>query len=458
MINALLRRKIFEPLYCLKNNSPQLSYYKQLEQTQFLSKDELLGIQWRRLKKIYNFLWKSNDFYRSRFLANGLSPDSLRSPTDIEKLPILTKQYIRANSTTISNKMSSKMISDGFSRDGLLNFKTGGSTGKALDIFMSETCSELRNACTRRHDRWTGWKPGEPVGAVWGNPKLPQTRKEKLRHNFLQPYIYLDTMAVNALAVDQFAENWRKFQPTLLYGHAHSLFILAQYLLEMGCEDIKPKGILSTSMMLLPHERELIEKVFTCRVTDRYGCEEVSLIGSECEKHQGMHLNIEHLVVEFIKDNGLPAQPGESGDIVVTDLMNYAMPFIRYKVEDVGIPTDNQCSCGRGSPLMAGVIGRVSDFLMAKNGNKIAGISLIENTLTKMEGIDQMQIIQNCLDDMVVKVVPGRAFNDQVRHALLNYFAGIFPGTSISIDTVTEIQPEPSGKYRFSICRIPEQR
>ena len=222
----------------------------------------------------------------------------------------------------------------------------------------------------------------------------------------------------------------------------------------LGCTQIKPTGILSTSMMLLPHERKLIEKVFSCKVTDRYGCEEVSLIGCECEKHHGMHMNIEHLVIEFIKDDGTTAQAGEPGNIVVTDLMNFAMPFIRYKIEDVGVPIDTVCSCGRGLPLMGKVTGRVADFLMRKNGDRVAGISLIENTLTEMAGIDQMQIIQNSLDDMILNIVPGRAFNEDVQLTLVRYFEKTFPDTAITINKVEKILPEPSGKYRFSICQI----
>ena len=180
--------------------------------------------------------------------------------------------------------------------------------------------------------------------------------------------------------------------------------------------------------MLLPHERKLIEQVFSCKVTDRYGCEEVSLIGCECEKHDGMHMNIEHLVIEFIKDDGTAAKVGEAGNIIVTDLMNFAMPFIRYKVEDVGVPMDTVCTCGRGLPLMANVTGRVADFLVSKNGEKVAGISLIENTLTEMAGIDQMQIIQNSLDDMMINIVPGKEFSDDVQSNLIRYFAKSISG------------------------------
>jgi phenylacetate-CoA ligase len=443
-----LKTAIFEPLYYGKSGSPLLAYWRKLEKTQYLSLQELQDIQWSRLQKLYTYLWKNNEFYRTRFLEFGLNSASLKESADIAKLPLLTKKQIRASGFS--------MISDGFDTKSLLHFKTGGSTGKALDIYVTDECSALRNACTRRHDRWTGWEPGEPVGAVWGNPVLPTTLKKKLYYHLVQPYIYLDTMAVSPAAVQKFANEWSRKRPTLMYGHAHSIYILAKYIKDLGCDEIRPKGILSTSMMLLPHERMLIEDVFSCKVTDRYGCEEVSLIGSECEMHDGMHMNIEHLVIEFLKDDGTPAKSGEPGNIVVTDLLNKAMPFVRYQVEDVGVPLNRTCSCGRGLPLMGKVAGRVADFLVSKNGKRIAGVSLIENTLTEMPGIDQMQIIQNSLEDITLNIVPGGQFNEFSQTSLSKYFRQLFPDASVTINKVEEILPEPSGKYRFSISRIPD--
>ncbi len=446
MIGNFLRRKVFEPLYCRKNKSPKIAYLQELEKTQYLSLSQLQDIQWQRLQKLYAFLWEKNPFYRARMQENGLNSKSLTKPADIVNIPILTKAEIRENCDS--------MISEGYEKKSLLHFKTGGSTGKALDIYLTEECSGLRNAYTCRADRWTGWKPGEPIGAVWGNPKLPITIKAKVLDRLLQPYIYLDTMSVSSAAVLEFAHKWEKVKPTLLFGHAHSLFILAKFVQELGCTQIKPSGILSTSMMLLPHERQLIEQVFACKVTDRYGCEEVSLIGSECERHSGLHMNIEHLIIEFIKDDGTTAKVGEMGNIVVTDLINFAMPFVRYKVEDVGTPMNTKCTCGRGLPLMGSITGRIADFLLNKNGQKVAGISLIENTLTKMDGIDQMQIIQDSIDNMIVNIVPGRKYSQDVQLNLVQYFEKVFPGTVVIVKEVKQILPEPSGKYRFSICRI----
>jgi len=447
MISAPLRRHIFEALFLMKSRSPKLAYWRRLEKTQYYSRQQLEEIQWSRLQELWQFLWRHNAFYRQRFLDAGLKEQDLRTPADIRSLPILTKKDIRSQGHT--------MISAGYQQDKLLHFKTGGSTGKALDFFITEECSELRNACARRHDRWTGWEPGEPIGAAWGNPKLPVTFRDKVIDACVQPFIYLDTMAVTDKSVRQFAEAWAKRKPTLLFGHAHSLFILAQQIEKLGIKAIRPVGILSTSMMLLPHERAIIEKVFACKVTDRYGCEEVSLIACECEKHEGMHMNIEHLVIEFIKDDGSCAAPGEPGRIVVTDLMNKAMPFVRYQVEDVGVPLDQGCSCGRGLPLMDKIAGRVADFLVKQDGTKVAGISLIENTLTRISSIDQMQIVQDDIDSLYLNIVPGEGYGCAQGKELLSYFQGLFgDNVQINLQEIAEIKPEASGKYRFSICKV----
>jgi phenylacetate-CoA ligase len=442
-----LRRHCFEPIYAIYSSSPLLSYWKMLEQSQYLPESELRERQYLKLKNLIEFAWKNNNYYRTRFEEAGLIPNKFFSLDDFLKIPVLTKDEIKINTLN--------MISQGYEIKKLMNFKTGGSTGKSLDIYLTEECSELRNACARRHDRWSGWEVGEPIAAVWGNPHIPVNTKDKLKQWLLSPTIYLDTLCVNEESVLAFSFNWDKVKPTLLFGHAHSIYIFAQYVRDLNLTNIKPNGILSTSMMLVPHERNVIEEVFGVKVTNRYGCEEVSLIASECEYHEGMHLNIEHLFIEFVKEDGTPTVPGEPGKIVITDLMNRAMPFIRYQVEDVGVPSDRKCSCGRGMPLMESVTGRVADFLVKRDGSKVAGVSLIENTLTKILGIKQMQIVQESIDLIVLRVVPGRDYLENSKFELVDYFEKLF-GKSVSIDVkiVETIQPEASGKYRFSICRI----
>ena len=444
---SVVRRGIIEPLYSKWSGSPKRRIWKELERTQYESIEELREKQWEKLLKLIKFVEHNNPYYKKLFQQYGVSGKAIQSPEDLSLLPVLTKQIIR--------ETGAGMLSKDFSESGLLHFKTGGSTGRALDIFITEECSEWRNACACRHNRWSGWEVGEPVAAVWGNPVFPSTMKKKIRSWLLDPVMYLDTMRVDHEAIREFYKNWKKIRPTLIFGHAHSIYLLATMLRELGIQDIRPKGIISSSMMLVPHERIVIEDVFDVKVTDRYGCEELGLIGCECEQHKGMHLNIDHLYIEFLRDDGMPAAPGEEGRIIITDLINHAMPLVRYQVEDVGVLANHNCPCGRGLPLMARVTGRIADFLVRHDGSKVAGISLIENTLTHFAGLDQMQIIQHSLDKFEINIVPGRGFEDCVLEGLRKYFISEFGNdTSFDFCCVQSIHPEKNGKYRFSICNL----
>ena len=447
MISKSLRKHIVEPLRASWNGIPKIQYWRELERSQFHSLDAIRQRQWSSFKSLLGYIASRNPYYSRIFAEHHVHPHDIHSLEDLRKLPLLTKEAVRQHTP--------EMISSDFSPSSLLQFKTGGSTGKPLTLYVDERSSEFRNACTWRSDRWAGWDLGDPVGAVWGNPALPTSLASRIRHWLLTPHIYLDTMGLTESAVVTFDKEWRRIRPTVLFGHAHSLFHLALYIQRLGITSIRPKGIISSSMVLIPSERKVIEATFGTPVFDRYGCEEVSLIASECEQHSGMHINSDHILVEFIKEDGTDARPGEPGRIVVTDLLNKAMPLLRYVVEDVGIPSARICPCGRGLPLMEAVAGRVADFLTKPDGTKIAGISLIENTLTKIPGIDQMQIIQESLESIILNLVSNPDFTPSRQNELIHYFQALFGHSMrIQLQFMDEILPEASGKYRFSISRV----
>jgi phenylacetate-CoA ligase len=446
-LTAWFRRSVVEPLWAAAGGSPRRRAWLELERTQYLPESVLKERQAERLRTLVEAAARDCPFYARRLAEAGVRPSQIRGPDDLAKLPVLTKAEVRAN--------LADMLSRAVRQDDLMEFRTGGSTGTPLALYITEAVSEQRNAAARRSNRWTGWEVGEPFAAVWGNPKLPATVKERLRQHLLEPVLYLDTMAVTPDAVAAFAAAWQRLRPTLLFGHAHSLYLLALMVRDGGIDAVRPRAILSTSMMLLPHERQAIESVFGVKVFDRYGCEEVGLIGCECERHAGLHVNIDHLVVEFLAPDGRPVGPGEAGHVVVTDLLNHAMPFIRYRVEDLAAPVASSCPCGRGLPLMSAVVGRTADFLVRLDGTRVAGVSLIENSLTRFAGIEQMQIVQDEVDRILLRVVPGVRFEEQGRAPLTEYFAATFPGARIDLDLVDDIPREPNGKFRFAICRLP---
>lgn len=446
ILNAL-SRMVFYPLWDVWDKSLKLRHMHELEARQYDSLDTIKLRQWAALKKTLEYAWAHSPYYRRQFDQAGMTPADIKTYDDYLKFPITTKQNIRDNADAF--------ISDEFVREQLSTAKTGGSTGVSLHLFFDKECEEKRNAAALMADQWSGWKLGMKKAAIWGNPPVASTFKQKVRAAFLERCIFLDTMCLNDQSMGEFVQKWHAEHPQAIFGHSHSIYILARYLDEKGVSDIRPTSIVSTSMMLLQHERDLIEKVFQCPVTNRYGCEEVGLIACECEQHNGMHLNAEHLFIEFLREDGTPAAPGEPGRIVLTDFSNRGMPLLRYRVEDVGVPSDRVCACGRGLPLMERVEGRVADFLIAPNGSRVAGVSLVERTLTKIAGIEQMQLVQEERNALIVNRVKGSGFSPATDNALREEFMVVF-GAEMRVDIrdVEKVPQEASGKYRFSICRI----
>ena len=441
-----LVRHVFEPLWDLYEGSVRLKTLREMRASQFWPRERILALQSERLNRMVRHAAATSPFHRERFAAAGIDPASVHDIADLAALPLLTKDDVRNHLDAI--------LSTAYAKGDLVPAKTGGSTGVSLHVFCDRQGIEQRNAAALRSDEWSGWRLGEAHGAVWGNPPVATTFKNHVRTTCKDRVVYLDTMRIDDAAIAAFVRDWHRMRPGLLFGHAHSLFILAEALQDTD-HGLRPTGIVATSMMLMPHERKVIEAVFGRPVTNRYGCEEVSLIGCECEEHHGMHLNAEHNIVEFLRDDGTACAPGEDGRIVVTELINFGMPMIRYEVGDRGVPGDRTCACGRGLPLMEMVTGRTADYLRAADGFRVAGISIIENSLTRIPGLHQMQVIQDEPLALDVNVVPGAGYDEATAGELAAALRGMLgERMEIRLHVVERIRQEKSGKYRFTICNV----
>lgn len=436
------------PLWDVKDRSIKLREWKQLEQSQWLARDELQRRQWQHLEAMLVHAWDTSPFYRERMQQAGLVPGDMRSPADYSRLPVTTKHDIRA--------AGERMISTRFRRADLVGAKTGGSTGVSLDLLFDKQCQERRNAAAMRSDGWAGWQPGMYRGALWGNPPRHVSLKRRLRNLLLDRTFVLDTMQMSPASMDAFVAEANRHGQVAFFGHSHSLYILARHLRDGGLPLARaPRAIISTSMMLLANERAVIEQVMGCRVSDRYGCEEVGLIASECERHDGMHINVDHLYVEVLRDDGSAAAPGEPGKVVLSDLSNHGMPLLRYRVEDVAVPSARDCPCGRGQPLLEGIAGRVADFLRKRDGSLVAGVSLVERTLTAISGIEQMQLVQDRIDAIHINRVRAPDHTPRADELLLAELRSVFGAdVDLVINDVQAIPQARNGKHRFSICNI----
>lgn len=447
---APISRNIIAPIWAAWEKSPYLSHYKRLLKTQYDPPETIRKRQTEKMRSIVAHAYATCPFWKERFDTTGVKPEEIRELEDLTRLPLLTKTDLR---TRLDDMISSEYPD----REKLTRHKTSGSTGVAVVVYSNEESDQFKRGAVLRSDEWTGWRLGERKALIWGNPRIRPDWKGKLRRSLLsRDYTYLDTLKMDAREMDRFTNDMIRKPPGMLFGHAHSLYLYAGFVKTRRPDaHIRPHGILSTCMVLHDFERQLIEEVFQCRVTDRYGCEEVSLIASDCEKHEGLHVNSDSLHAELIDHNGATCPVGEPGRIIITDLCNRAMPMIRYEVGDTASWSGTDCSCGRTLPLFSRIEGRVADYVITNAGEYVSGISLTENFACMVRGIAQLQIVQEDIDRFTFNIVKAPDFGEstlaQIRELVSKRFGDNATFECVFMDKIPQ---EKSGKYRFCISKV----
>jgi phenylacetate-CoA ligase len=447
--HALAIRTLIGPLWAWAERNRYLRDYRRLLKHQFDPPEMIRARQLASLRSLLRHAYDTTAYYRRRFDALGLSPDDIRSFADYEQVPVLTKTDLRAH--------GAKLLSAGSPRRQLYGLKTSGSTGISLDICIDRESWQWRRACALRCHEWSGWRFGESVALIWGNPGYVQRGwRGRFRNFWLDRGRQLDTLQMTEETMAAFARSLVRKPPSLIFGHAHSVCLFAQFVQARQLGPIRPRGIITTAMALHPWERQAIEAAFACPVTNSYGCEEVGYIACECERHDGLHVNADGVYVEILCD-GVPAPVGTAGSVIVTDLSNRGMPLLRYQVGDTAVASDRRCPCGRGLPLLERLEGREADFVVTPAGALISGISLTSHFALLIPGVVQFQIVQEALDRLRFRIVRGPDFGPASVRKIDELVSERFgAGVRYECEYVEAIPLEPSGKYRFCVSRVPK--
>jgi phenylacetate-CoA ligase len=254
-----------------------------------------------------------------------------------------------------------------------------------------------------------------------------------------------------------FADEVERLHPRILFGYASSLHQFAQFIRQRPYREITFDGIVSSAEVLPQAVREMIEATFKCRVFNRYGTKELGGVACECDAHNGLHVSAENNRVEILVDDH-PAKPGETGSIIVTNLNNWGMPFIRYSIGDEGSWGDESpCSCGRSSPRLEKVEGRIVDRFRTRDGRAswagFAGDGY--SSLLAQPEIKQFQIIQESYDKITVLLVKDGEIPAAVLDQLeLRLRAAFGEEIVVEFQYPNEIPLLPSGKHQYAISRV----
>jgi phenylacetate-CoA ligase len=446
LYTAFVARGAF-PLQERLKRHDTIAVRKSLEESQWWSPQRLRELQAVRLRRLLVAAGAHVPYYRDLFRKAGFDPAGVRDVDDLRRLPMLTKPLVRANGEALK-------ADDAV---GLARFNTGGSSGEPLVFHIGRERVSHDVAAKWRATRWWGVDIGDPEIVVWGSPiELgAQDRLRAWRDRMMRTEL-LPAFEMSAAKLDGFVERIRARRPRMLFGYPSALSLIARHASRKGVrlDDLGIVVAFVTAERLYDDQREAIAVAFGCRVANGYGGRDAGFVAHECPAGR-MHITAEDIVVEIVDAHGTPLPPDTPGEIVVTHLATRDYPFVRYRTGDVGVLDSALCDCGRGLPLLKEVQGRSTDFIVARDGTVMHGLSLIY-VLRDLPGIEAFKVVQDSLDVTTVQVVRGPGFGDdyprRIREGLQRRLG---EGVEVRVELVDAIPPEASGKHRYVVSRLP---
>ena len=440
-------RRCLNPLLLKRWRPTAPVYLRELRKYEFASAESIDAVQWTRLQAVILHAAQNVPYYRNLFREHGIQPEDIRSRQDFARVPFMSK-------ATVQEACNELLADDRDRESGRLN-ASGGSTGKPVQFFQDATYWDQAHACQSFVESWWNIRPGDRTASLWGADRdIPeQSWRERLYSEIGQLRV-CNAFALNAAQMERFAKMLVSWQPRHVIGYASALEIFAKFLIEREEFRIRPLAVKTTAEVLSEERREIIEKAFGCPAYNFYGSREINNLAVECPSRLGLHVNALSRYIEIVDDEGKAAPPGVPGRILITDLTNYFMPFLRYEIEDIGSWTGAPCNCGRPFPLLAKIWGRSSDFIVTPEGKLIHSV-FFTHLFYDLPDVVLFQVNQKDVHNVEVQLVlrPGAFEYPEVR--LRNRLRDAF-GSNISfnVQVVPKIERPPSGKHRFTVSSV----
>ena len=443
-----LARHVICPVHEQLLRRPTFRYLRGLEESQWLSPDDIGALQREKLKALLDHARTNTRFYRQRFELGGLNSD-LSDPLEaLHRIPLLDKAQIRSS----IDDMLWQDASGGRTAVKVFSSSTGGSTGEPLQFHVDRRRQAVDQAARIRSHRWFGVDQGDRELYLWGSPiELSATDRARRIRDWLFNHRLLSAFDMSPSNMDAYLDEYDRFQPACLFGYPSSIALLADHAMRRGrrLNTGALRTVFVTGEVCYPHHRDTIVGCFNVPVADGYGSREAGFIAHQCAQGN-MHVTAENVLVEIISD-GRPVPVGESGEIVVTHLDAYAMPFIRYRTGDMGRLRPGRCSCGRGLPMMDVIEGRTTDFLHLPDGTIKHALSIIY-PLRAMPGVRQFRVTQHADCTVTVAVVPTDPHSELIRDDVIRAVSPVIGGgVSVDVELVDRIPLTDSGKHRYVV-------
>lgn len=421
---------------------------KEFERMQWCSLDELKEYQNERIRILIKHCYENVPYYRKLMDERKLKHTDVRSVDDLHKLPILTREDVKNN--------FSMLVAGIFTSSKLILGHTSGTTGSPLEFYYDKETCLVKNVVDWRQKRLAGVNPGDKIALFLGRVIVPITQKKPpfWRSNWMLNHLFFSSFHMSNENMNKYVGKLEQFRPEAIEAYPSTAYIIARFLLSRN-KTLSLKAVFTSSETLFPQQRETIEKAFECKVFDFYGVAERVVFATECEAHQGHHLNMDFGVTEILTKHNQPVALGEMGRIVATGLHNYGMPLVRYQTSDISSIRARKCSCGRGFPLMEDVTTKDEDIITTSDGRLISP-SVLTHPFKPMHNVEESQILQEDRKHIRIKIVRRPDYEEKDTQYLLNEFKKrVGNDMKIEIEFVDSIPRTKAGKFRWVISKVP---
>lgn len=426
------------------------------EKTQWLTSEEQTLYQERLLRRTVEHAYRRVPYYRDLFERLRLKPGDLRRLSDLDKIPLLTRETLCAEFARLEATNSRAF------RPRVLC--TSGTTGRRVRFLVDRPSNVLEFVYYWRHWNWAGYKLGDPFAefsSVFFAKDEERSRLTTCRQR-LTNRLLLNSRAMSHATVRAYAAAIRRHRPLFLKGLPSALYYFCLFLRRQGVTDISFKAVFSTGEILAPRFRKLIEETLGCKVYDSYGHMERTVAISECPRG-GLHFNPDYGVFELLRQDDLRAEFDHAdrgattyaARVVGTSLYNFSMPLLRFDVGDIVlIEPGRECACGRQFPLVAAISGRRGEVVLTPEGKVITATFLVfEDVPDILEG----QLVQESLEHLRARVVPAPSFSkacEALLESRLRTLAG--PSMKITIERCEsrELHRGGAGKARAVVSKL----
>ena len=408
----------------------------------------------QRLSALLEHVLQQIPFYEG--LGGDLMDCVRRSPMEaLRKLPVLTKRDLQEHEQEL-------FAADVPRRRMHVNY-SGGSTGEPTRFWQEHGRDVIRHLGAARDTMYTGWRPGRPVGLVWGAERdffWKTSLVYRTQNAVAERFIGLNAFRMTEEALRRFLDDMERWRPSILLCYAGAVAEFAAFLEAEGltgrARAVGLDGVVCSAEKLYPFQRLRIEEVFGCRAFDRYGSREMDVVAMECGAHDGLHVSADNVVVEILDEKNCPVPHGEEGRIVVTDLWNRGFALIRFDLGDLGrfMPAEEDpCPCGVTFPRLAAIEGRTSDLFILPDGSRMHG-EYVTHLFYGVPGVREFQMVQETERRFTLSIVADGALVEPRLERILQELRERLQGAQINVRFCKELPRTQSGKRRFTISRI----